>query len=312
MVTLTSLDPTQNAPSSLAGKVILITGGTSGLGAASALALARLGPSRIYISGRRSSAAAAIIAQIETLSSNTVSALFLPCDLADLSSVNAAAEHILKHESRLDVLLANAGVAAVAPGRTKDGYEVHFGTNHVGHALLVRKLLPLLQAAEGRVVSLTSFSFRAAIWGIPFDKVRSEGNEGIGMGDYLMIWRWMRYAESKLANVVYARELAKRYPEVLSVSVSPGFVETEMVSGMRLCDRLGTRALGYLAGGMVKPEEGALNQIWAATAERGELTNGAVYEPVGVVCANMGGPATDQRVGDQLWEWTEKELSSWL
>lgn len=126
--------------------------------------------------------------------------------------------------------------------------------------------------------------------------------------EWLTLWRWKRYAESKLANVAYAKELARRYPAVTSVSVSPGFVETEMVAGMRFCDRLGTRAMGFLAGGMVTPEEGALNQVWAATAEREELISGAVYDPVGVVSKST----TDAKLGERLWEWTEREIAGWL
>ncbi|KAK0648935.1 hypothetical protein B0T16DRAFT_507361 [Cercophora newfieldiana] len=309
-------------------KTILITGATSGLGRASALALAACLPpsSHIYLSGRNSSSASALIAQISTLHPS-VRTTFLPLDLADLASVAAAADTVLAAETKLDVLLANAGVAAVPPGRrTKDGYEMHFGTNHVGHALLVRKLLPLLEKAEGggRVVSVTSFAYRAGVLlggvgvggmlsSASLAGMKGEGaGMGMGVGDYLMVGRWMRYAESKLANVVYARELARRYPTVVSVAVSPGFVETEMVEGMRFCDRVGTRVMGLLAGGLVSPEEGARNQVWAATVERGELVNGAVYDPVGVVSSGMTGVATDPVVGERLWEWTEKEISSWL
>lgn len=381
--------PKQDEPANLAGKVLLITGGTSGLGAASAIALARLGPAKIYICGRRAKAADAVIQQIYEEQDHTQPFLdndnttetektptsppsqqettkppakripevtFLHCDLADLSSVQNAARHLLKRETKLDLLMANAGVAAVAPGRTRDGYEMHFGTNHVGHALLIRMLLPLLQAAAnpnknknacgGRVVTVTSFAFKAASWwgGIPLERMKvvassssspktkpkskieteteieikqgktetttttTTKTESDSQSEWLTLWRWKRYAESKLANVAYAKELARRYPAVTSVSVSPGFVETEMVAGMRFCDRLGTRAMGFLAGGMVTPEEGALNQVWAATAEREELINGAVYDPVGTVSRST----TDAKLGERLWEWTEREIADWL
>lgn len=296
------------------GKTILITGGTSGLGAASALALARLHPtSRIYLAGRNASAATSLIAQIATSEKETTAELiFLPLDLTSLPSVRSAALHLLSLEPHLDVLLANAGIAAVPPGtRTPAGHEAHLGTNHVGHALLIRLLLPLLEAApggDGRVVSVTSFAFRFAMWGVPLS-----GEEGGGwLVDWMMVWRWLRYAESKLANVVYARELARRFPGVLSVSVCPGFVETEMVKGMRFCDRVGTRVMGWLEGGMVSPEVGARNQVWAATVERGELTNGGVYEPVGKEMGDLGGPAVDAELGERLWEWTEMEIAPWL
>jgi len=303
----TSEPSTTNITQSLKDCIILITGSTSGLGAATALSLARLNPTRIYISGRRSPAAESITSQIKEISPAT-DVRFLYCDLADLSSVSAAASRVLDTESRLDILIANAGVAAVPAAVTKDGYEVHFGVNFVGHALLIRKLLPLVIAAPGggRIVSVTSFAFRLARWGIPFDKVKP----GEAQGEWFATTRWLRYAESKLANVVYARELVRICPEVMSVSVCPGFVETEMVAGMRWCDRLGTRMLGCLAGGMVETEEGAKNQIWAATVGREYLVNGGVYDPVGRLCEDPGENVTNPAVGEELWKWTEKEIRS--
>ncbi|KAK0712902.1 hypothetical protein B0T26DRAFT_753079 [Lasiosphaeria miniovina] len=316
---------------SLAGQVILITGGTGGLGAASAVQLARGGPARIYVSGRRESAAATVIdtmrAALPTSSTSTTDVRFLRCDLADLASVCAAADEVLARDARLDVLLANAGVAAVPPARTSDGYEVHFGTNHVGHALLVRKLLPLLQAASGRVVFVTSFGYRGA-WGIPFASIKPQEGAAATEGKQQqqqksqewtvpVVSRWTRYAESKLANILYARELAERYPEVASVSVTPGFVATGMTEGMGLWDRAMVRAGSHLFSGrrgIVSAEDGARNQVWAATVDRGALATGGLYDPVGVLAAekSLMGPARDRELGRRLWDWTEGELKGWL
>ncbi|KAK1829328.1 oxidoreductase [Podospora conica] len=298
-------------------KTILITGGTSGLGAATAIALARLLPpgSRIYLAGRNATAAASLITSTSPEKPPTTQLIFLPLDLTSLPSIRSAALHLLALEPYLDVLLANAGIAAVAPGApTPAGHEAHLGTNHVGHALLIRLLLPLLQAAPdgGRVVSVTSFAFRFARWGVPLTAAAGGGGGGGWLVDWMMVWRWLRYAESKLANVVYARELARRWPGVVSVSVCPGFVETEMVRGMRLCDRVGTRVMGWLEGGMVSAEVGARNQVWAAMVDRGELTSGGVYEPVGKEMEDLGAAAVDEELGERLWEWTEGEIKEWL
>ena len=328
-------------PADLAGKVILITGGTSGLGAASAVQLARQGPSRIYIAGRRPDAFERVAEQIkcdlQTRASRIPDIKFLPCDLSDLSSVRAAADHILAHEDRLDVLMANAGVAAVPHAFTRDGYEVQFATNHLGHALLVRKLLPLLEKSRGRVVSVASFGYRGAT-GFGFERIKRsrvlEVSEKKGVNfkdagsdddlsgsdptqdDIFGIARWKRYSESKLANVVYAQELARRYPDsVVSVGVTPGFVWTRMVEGMSFGDRLGTRMLAALTGGkLVEPEEGARNQVWAATVDGQELKNGGLYDPVGVHvdAAKMSAAAKDEILGERLWEWTEREIERWL
>ncbi|KAK3321961.1 oxidoreductase [Apodospora peruviana] len=336
----------------LNGKVILITGGTSGLGAATAIALARRHPgaARIYISGRRAQAAELVTSQIRSFSESSLSEkvpaekteiIFLPCDLANLSSVRTAANHILSTESRLDILICNAGVAAVPFSLTKDGYEVQFGTNHLGHALLIRKLLPLLQKSAGRIISVTSFAHRFAVLPFPpgrklFGDIIGHGQKGGGF------WgnRWLRYAESKLANVLYTHELARRFPNVKSVSVTPGFVDTGMVHGMRFCDRVATRLLASVewafAGGrgMVTPEQGAENQVWAAMVDSRGLKNGGLYDSVGVLqqqanYANYAprGEGGEEEAGDgdgecddapnmdlseRLWRWTEGEIAKWL
>jgi len=337
--------PTPN----FSGKVVLITGGTSGLGAASARALAQLSPSRIYISGRRQEAADELIAQIRNSSSPPSSPsplitppteiIFLPCDLASLSSVSAAAAHLVATETRIDILLANAGVCAVPPTLSQDGYEIQFATNHLGHALLVRKLLPLLLAGggsrqdndgelrqAGRVVFVTSFIARTPLAGrgISFDALKNAAGSCT-----LAAWamepaaRWARYAESKLANAVYARALGKRYADygesgIVSVSVTPGFVETGMVGGMGWCDRVSTRLLAAIVGGgeggMVGPEEGARNQVWACTVAEEELRNGGLYDPVGMLVEDVGAEMWSVSVGERLWEWTEEELKcgGWL
>ncbi|KAK3940883.1 hypothetical protein QBC46DRAFT_384039 [Diplogelasinospora grovesii] len=310
-----NFDPERDIPD-LSGRVILITGGTGGLGAASAVLLARHNPARIYISGRRSKAAESVIQEIREAGNTTTDVRFLFCDLADLSSVKAAAEEVLTNESddgegRLDMLIANAGVAAPPPALSKDGYEVQFATNHLGHALLIQKLLPLLSRTaathgEARIVSVGSFAYRGAS-GIPLDRMKAQPRS-----DWTGIARWRRYGESKLASAVYTRELGRRHPEVLSASVTPGFVSTAMVAGMTASERLGTKVIAFMAGGgMVEPEQGALNQVWAAAVDKERIQNGAMYDPVGVL-VDLSKPARDEKLGQRLWEWTEAEIKKWL
>ncbi|KAK1753366.1 oxidoreductase [Echria macrotheca] len=291
-------------------KVIVITGGTSGLGAASAVALARSHPSsKIYIVARRASPAASVAAEIRTVAPSAV-VEFVQCDLADLRSVSAAAEHILGREKKVDVVMANAGIAPSVSSTTEQGYELYMGTNHIGHALLLSKLLPLLRAAgEGaRVVSVTSFAFRAALKCDPIGSTQSSRQKGWSFD--LGFKQWLRYAESKLATITYTAELARRYPDITFVSVSPGFVQTDMVAKMSLCDRLVTRLLAWLVGGgMVGPEDGAANQVWAATVDVRELSNGAMYEPVGRICPVKSEPPL---IREKLWDWTESAVARWL
>ncbi|GIJ82681.1 hypothetical protein Asppvi_001192 [Aspergillus pseudoviridinutans] len=295
----------------LSGKVILVTGGTAGLGAATVLHLAKHSqpPAHIYISGRNAKRADELIKQVAGSNSPTPVS-FLPCDLASLASVNEAAETILSQESRLDILMCNAGVMPQAPALTKDGYEVQFGTNHLGHALLIQKCLPLLQRtaeehSDARIVLLTSLAFhlhpRA---GIAFSDLKTVQNLlAFGAGP------WIRYGQSKLANLLYARELARRYPAITCVSVHPGVVSTEMVENLSWWNR----ASIYLTniGKVVKPAEGAYTQLWAATAPKEELVNGQYYEPVGVP-GELDRVARDDALAERLWEWTEEELAEYM
>ncbi|EEQ29278.1 hypothetical protein McanMca71_006680 [Microsporum canis] len=291
----------------LSGKVILITGGTRGLGAESARRLAQKSPAHIYISGRKAASADTVIQQIRQAGSKTP-VTFLPCNLASLASVKQAAETFVVQESRLDVLMCSAGIMATPPGLTADGYEIQFGTNHLGHALLIRKLLPLLQAtaetADVRIVLLTSLGFKMHPGGgIVFDAVRTKQ-------EYSAFGGWIRYGQSKLANVLYARELARRFPAITSLSVTPGVVNTELVESLGCFNRAFVWVTNL--GQLMKPEEGAYNQLWASTVAKDTLLNGQFYEPVGVLSTKLDKASQDAALAKRLWEWTEEALREYL
>jgi NAD(P)-dependent dehydrogenase (short-subunit alcohol dehydrogenase family) len=194
------------------------------------------------------------------------------------------------------------------PSLTKDGYELQFGTNHLGHALLIKKLLPTIlhtiseHKSDARIVILTSLGFRGhPSGGIRFDTLKTVQDFGMG-------GPWVRYGQSKLANVFYARELARRYPEITALSVHPGVVGTTMVSGMGPANKL----LVYLTnpGGLLTPEEGAYNQLWAAFGNKQNIENGKAYEPMGKPI-KLGKTSSDEELAKKLWEWTEEALKEW-
>jgi len=185
---LVDFDPDEDV-GPLTGKVILITGGTAGLGRATALAFARHGPAHIYFTGRRAEAGASLASEIKRIDPS-VGATFLKLDMLSLASVKAACE-TFAHD-RLDILMCNAGVMAVPPALSQDGFETQFAVNHLAHAMVVRQLLPvLLRTAEGpgadvRVVCLTSLGWRAhPKGGVLYNKVRTK-MEGI-------FGSWVRY-----------------------------------------------------------------------------------------------------------------------
>jgi NAD(P)-dependent dehydrogenase (short-subunit alcohol dehydrogenase family) len=298
--TLSEYDPKTAIPS-LSGKVILITGGTAGLGTECILKLLEHHPQVILFTGRNSSSADKVIKAAKNVSSTT-QVQFVQCDFTSLHSVKGAAQKILATTSRLDTLICNAGVMAIPKDVTQDGYEIQFGINHLAHAMLIKHLLPLLLSTaktdDVRIVTLTSLGFKFATT-IPFDKLRTEN-------DSFVLGAFRRYGDSKLANILYTQQLAKRYPEILSVVVHPGVVETGLVSGLSGFNRYFTYATTI--GMRVSVQDGVKNQLWAATGNREEIVNGGFYEPVGKVGGTTKA-SRDEKLAEKLWDWTQEELS---
>jgi NAD(P)-dependent dehydrogenase (short-subunit alcohol dehydrogenase family) len=280
----------------LDGKVILVTGGNAGLGKRTIQNLASCSPARIYLAARSADNACEII--------------HVPLDLSSFASVSAAASFFTARESRLDILMLNAGIMAVPYALTTDGYESQLGTNHLGHALLTKLLLPTLldtaalPGADVRVISLSSIGhFYTVPGGICFDTAELQTHKTMG-----------RYGASKLANLLFARELAARYPQLTAVSLHPGVILTDLFTAVRAnpVQRVGlwiyALLFPVLPAHYAGTEGGAMNQTWAALVERERLTNGAYYHPVGRVKAGSKW-ARDEGLQKKLWEWTEAEFA---
>jgi NAD(P)-dependent dehydrogenase (short-subunit alcohol dehydrogenase family) len=119
----------------------------------------------------------------------------------------------------------------------------------------------------------------------------------------------MRYGQSKLANLLYPTELARRYPSITSVAVHPGFIKTELHSKESFVDRQIVNAVS--GGKWISVEEGPYTQTWAATTPKGNLANGAYYEPMGVKTTPTTSLGRDRELAKRLWEWTEKALAAY-
>ncbi|KAM0551338.1 hypothetical protein ACHAPJ_008444 [Fusarium lateritium] len=297
MVCFNGFDPNTDVPD-LSGKVILVTGGTSGLGHSAILTLATHKPSHIYFTGRSASSASSLIKDISPLP-----ATFIECDLTSIASMRAAAKKFT-HE-RLDVFIANAGIMAV-DGLTQDGLELQFGVNHVGNTTLLMGLLPImLKTAEDpksdvRYVALTSLGYRGHPKnGIDFDTLHSKQED-------MWLGTWGRYGQSKLANIVLAKELERRYPKIKSVVVHPGVIATGLVTDLPFWKRM----FVYVTNPrMMTVEQGGYNSVWAATADVKREEGVAFYEPVGK--GNAGDEMCfDKELGKKLWEWTEEKIES--
>ena len=310
--------PEKDIPS-LAGKVLVITGANAGLGYESLIHLAKHNPDKIYLCARSKAKYDAAMKGITAAVPNATSIVkYLELDLTSLSSVAAAADNFSAENSRLDILMNNAGIMAQPPALTKEGYEIQFGTNHVGHALLTKKLLPVLQKtasepnADVRIVNLTSEGHKFAPKPTGFIPKTCTTD----MASYNT---FTRYGQSKLANILFTNELVRRYPAITSVSIHPGVVATGLPDSFQKAHPWLSVALGPVRK-MVEmaPSVGAYNQTWACvapvegktgTAKDGlkPVKQGEYYVPV-----TKEGSATkfakDGELARQLWEWTEGEL----
>jgi NAD(P)-dependent dehydrogenase (short-subunit alcohol dehydrogenase family) len=262
-------------------------------------------PKKIFIAARSADKALKTIEELREKKPDAPLE-FLQCDLASLDSVQECARQFLSKSDRLDILLCNAGVMALPAGQTKEGYEMQFGTNHVGHALLLKHLLPLMDrtgqepGADVRLVILSSMGHAMPVkGGIQFENVKS---------DMQSTSTWARYGQSKLANVLYAKAIAKRYPNIMTVSIHPGVVQTELATPFmgqyKIVSLLYNALVGTFA---VNVQTGALNQLWAATAPREEMKTGEYYCPVGLEGSGSAWTKSEE-LEEKLWEWTQKEL----
>ncbi|PGH35468.1 hypothetical protein GX50_01683 [[Emmonsia] crescens] len=303
----------------LGGKVIVVTGGNAGLGKQTILELAKHCPSRIYLAARSESKALSAIADIKsslsTENASTVDIRHLPLDLSSFQSIRTAASTFKSENSRLDTLILNAGVMALPPDTTEDGYEIQFGTNFLGHFLFTKLLLPILletaktpnspqqPVADVRVISVSSLAWQLAPAHNPLETMTSTAK-------LLSENTWTRYGCSKAGNVVLAAQLARLYPQITAVSLHPGLIMTNLYSSTKSSNPLVRYATAATSPLLTGEKEGALNHLWAAGVEKEVLSNGAYYEPVGVRARNWF--AEDERVGQELWRWAEKEVRNWV
>ncbi|KAJ5143557.1 uncharacterized protein N7515_002344 [Penicillium bovifimosum] len=295
----------------LDGKVVLVTGGNAGIGKETILQLAKHRPSRIYMAARTESKAREAIESLQSQLSSPADIRFLPLDLSSFKSIRAAADKFQADSDRLDILILNAGTMGNPPTTTEEGFEVQLGTNHIGHFLFTKLLLPTLQKtvevqrAEGevpdvRVVTLGSAAH--AVGPATFEEMTS--TPGL-----LAVSTWTRYGASKSANILFASELARRHPDILSVSVHPGAVDSGLyghAKNLSAVMKHGVNATGSLLFRNVT--SGALNSLWAAGTQRENLVNGAYYTPVGYR-SNGTSVVQDAQLAKKLWDWTETEIS---
>jgi NAD(P)-dependent dehydrogenase (short-subunit alcohol dehydrogenase family) len=292
---------TANIPD-LTGRRALVTGATSGLGYETALELLKHG-AEVIIAARNPEKSAKAAAGLAAASGRPEPAT-LDLDLSDLTSVAKAAAELTEP---LDLLVNNAGVMALPHRRTADGFEMQFGTNHLGHFALTGLLLPaLLERPSARVVTMSSGAHQLGRFN--FDDLQRERR----------YQRWMAYGQSKLANLLFAFELARRAAladlDLTSVAAHPGYAATNLQLAGAQMEGSGLKARFAELGNRLFAQsdtQGALPALYAATMP--DVTGGEYFGPDGrtgmrgyPTRAGTNKAARDPELARRLWTASEE------
>jgi len=287
-------------PKKLDGKLVVITGANTGIGKETVIDLAKRG-ARVIMCCRDLTKAEEAAKDIRKSSgSDLVEIMHL--DLASLKSVRKCAETLIEKEDKVDYLINNAGVMMCPDWKTEDGFDMQMGTNHFGHFLFTEKVMPLLRksAASGyhpRIVIVASLAHTFARNGISFDDINYEKNFNSREA----------YGQSKLANVLHCRELAKKLENTgISVySLHPGVINTEL--GRHIYDQYPKfihPILQCLTWCIKTPFHGAQTTLYCCLEDKIEGESGLYYSD----CARKDASAhgRDDEAAKKLWELSEK------
>ncbi|KUJ22934.1 NAD(P)-binding protein [Mollisia scopiformis] len=309
-----SFDPA--SLSSLSGKVYLVTGGNAGIGYETILHLARK-DAKVYMGCRSSTKGNAAIASIHGLVPHADVQLLI-LDHMDLTSVVSAANELKTKENRLHGLVNNAGIMAVPFETSKDGYESQWQTNYLAHFLLTHHLLPLMLATakvstpgDVRIVNVTSgghatFAPRA---GIDFEDT-NQTRGGV----------WSRYGQSKLANVLHAKELNRFYGpdgtkksegQIWTAAVHPGHIYTDLSKNAQFAGPLSKPVAATLncLGVFIPADKGSFTSVFCAASQDMKADmSGEYFVPLGKV-GKPSKHANNPDMAEKLWQWTEAEFS---
>lgn len=289
---------TKESIPNLKGKEAIVTGSNTGLGYETALALFRAG-ANVTVACRNKDSAENAINKMKALGGEGT-LTYRELDLSSLTNIKQFAERFISEKDELHILINNAGVASPPNSKTKEGFEMQFGVNFLGHFALTGLLYPMLKATNGsRAVTLSSNGYQDAK--IDFENLKSQK-------DYNPL---REYRQSKLANLIFAIELDRRIKDknqkVLSIAAQPGANATDLMRHMSDEEiAIGKQRLGEF----MEPWQGALSSLFAATSN--EALGGNMYEPndQGLrgypVKANIQENAMNEEVAKRLWNFAEQ------
>jgi NAD(P)-dependent dehydrogenase (short-subunit alcohol dehydrogenase family) len=258
----------------LAGKRILVTGVSAGLGVETARTLAAHGAT-VVGAARDLGKARDATAQVRADAANGGSLDLIELDLASLKSVRATADALVKQNKQLDVIIANAGVMATPKGKTADGFETQFGTNHLGHFVFVNRIASLLKSG-GRLVNLSSAGHRFA--DVDLDDPNFERTPYA---------EFVAYGRSKTANILFAVEFDRRHKAkgIRATAVHPGGIRTELGRHMspeamqQLLDNIkASQPAGAPTFEFKSIPQGAATSVWAAVVANADAVGGRYCE----------------------------------
>ncbi len=272
------------------GKTVVVTGASSGIGAAAAYQLAGMGATVVPV-GRNRNRLDALAHELEAVNPD-LDAEPLVADFASLAEVRSLAEQLLDRYPRIDVLVNNAGLVSGRRKLSEDGYERTFAVNHLAPFLLTNLLVDRLrESAPARVVTTSSGAHFSAV--LDIEDLNAERR-----------WSaWSAYCNSKLANVLFTRALARRLEssDVTANCLHPGVIRTRLGRGAPLPVRIGWRVAGLF---FASPREGAATVVYLASAPAVASTSGGYF--VDSRQRNPSAQAQDAALPEQLWERSEQ------
>ena len=273
----------------LKGKNFLVTGSTSGIGRETVRVLAQRG-ARVFATGRSKEK---VVSALQRMPGVVVP---LACELAEPQSVRACVSALKSEGAKLDGIIANAGVMALPSLELVHGYERQFFTNHIGHFLLVTELLSELNE-KARVVILSSGAHTMAPKaGIEFDNLAGQRSYS----------PWKAYGQSKLANLLFAKQLAKRLANegatVTANSLHPGVIMSGLQRNMPAVQRLSMAIAAPI--GMKSIPQGAATQVYVATRPELDGVSGEYFADCNIAQPSPQG--RDAALAERLWQETER------
>ncbi|KTD85323.1 SDR family oxidoreductase [Paenibacillus etheri] len=275
------------------GKIALVTGANSGMGLATTVELARKGAKVIMVCRNRQRGEEALAAAKQKSHSEDIELML--CDLASLESIRSFAEEFTRKYPILDILINNAGVVTIKRQLTKDGFEMDLGVNHLGHFLLTNLLLEPLEAAEqGRIVVVASGAYKIGALHYEDPTLERRFNPA------------KAYARSKLANILFTKELAARLQgtRVTVNCVHPGAVGTNI--GVNRETGFGKSILKLLSYFFLTPEQGADTAIYLATEpDLQEVTGQYYYRRKN---QELTPRAQNKQEAKRLWQWSQEQV----